>query len=85
MEFAEYQHLVRIGHTGLINKNIRQTAHDPFMGTRYAADMSHAWKFCQLFGSQTDAANHLRGCDRISTLDVAVNCGNVFPRLRGEA
>ena len=55
------------------------------MGTRHAADMSHTWKFSQLSGSRTDSGSDLRGRDGIATSDVAVNCGNMFPRFRGEA
>ena len=51
MEYAQDQHLVWIGRAGLINDNIGQATHDPFMGTRDAADMSHTRKFSQLAGS----------------------------------
>ena len=85
MKYAEYQHLFRIGRVGLIDNNIGQAAHHLFMGTRYATEMSHARKFSQLLGSETDASDHLRSCDGISISDVAVNCGNVLARFRGEA
>ena len=75
-----------IGRAGLIDDNIGQATHDPFMGTRDAADMSHTRKFSQLAGSLNGfSGSDLCGRSGIAIFDVAVNCRNMIPRFLSEA
>src|SRR3982751_6748312 len=85
MKYAEHQHLVGIGRVYLVNDDVGQTAYNPFMGTGYAAEMPHAWKFRQPFGGNTDAGDHLRGRSRTSIPDIIVNCSDMLPRFCGVA
>src|SRR3981189_1495883 len=85
MEYAEDQNLVRIGRANLIDDDVGQPAHDPLMGTFDLTGMSHAWELGQAFGRQSDSRHNLRSRGRTAIPEVAVNWGDVVPRLCGIA
>src|SRR5271167_4388955 len=64
MEYAKNQDLVGIN---LVDDDIRQSTHHPFLGTGHTAAMSHAWEFHQSLSCQPDARDNLcgsnGGCD----------------------
>ena len=49
MKYAEDQNLIGFSHANLIDDNIWQPMHHPFMGTGNAASVPHARKFRQTF------------------------------------
>jgi hypothetical protein len=82
MEYAKNQDLVGIN---LVDEDIRQSTHHPFLGTGHTAAMPHAREFRQSLGCQSDVCDDLCGSNRVAIPDIAVNRCDVLSRLRRKA